>query len=276
MTQAVVSEIWVYPLKSARGFRPAAWELEPSGFRLDRRWMVIDPAGRTVTQFASARMTRIDVACDGDRLVLGAPGISELALPMEEARGERRTAHLEVGESVEVTSVGEEADRWFTAVLGAPCHLVERPSEAGRWVDQSASSGHPLGLQKAVPLHLVAEASLDDLNERLDDPVPMDRFRPNVTVSGIAPHEDDGWKRLRIGDVELRVTRACDHRCGVPNIDQVTGEKSPEPLKTLATYRRSSRGIYFGQNVVVERPGRVRTGDAIEVIETGEGWDSRE
>jgi len=98
----------------------------------------------------------------------------------------------------------------------------------------------------------------------------MNRFRPNLVVSGTEPYEDDSWRRIAIGRILLQVARPCDHRCGVPNLDQETGTWGVEPLKTLATYRRSDRGIYFGQNVVIEHGGELRLGDPVVVLERGD------
>lgn len=118
--------------------------------------------------------------------------------------------------------------------------------------------------------------SLAELNARLRSPVLMNRFRPNLAISGSSPHEDDGWKRIRIGEVVLQIRRACDHRCGVPNIEQETSVSTVEPLRTLATYRRSSKGIYFGQNVTVEAGGEFRVGDPVDVLEFGVGLTRRD
>jgi len=153
---------------------------------------------------------------------------------------------------------------------------VRSPQDGDRWVDRRPDAGQPLNFQNAFPLHLVSQASLDDLNARLDVPVSMNRFRPNLVVAGTGPHEDDGWKRIQIGETILQIGRACDHRCGVPNVDQETGEWGVEPLKTLSTYRRSDRGIYFGQNVVIERGGELRVGDSVVVLERGEALTLRE
>ena len=138
---------------------------------------------------------------------------------------------MEGGEELWVSVVGSGLDEWCSAALHMECRLVDSAGNSGRWVDGQPEQGEPINLQKAFPVHLVSQASLDNLNARLGIPVSMDRFRPNLIVSGTDPHEDDGWKRIQIGETVLQVGRACDHRCGVPNVDQETGERGVEPLQ---------------------------------------------
>jgi uncharacterized protein YcbX len=123
-----------------------------------------------------------------------------------------------------------------------------------------------LGFVDSMPLHLVSQASLDDLNSRLDGPVEMNRFRPNLVVSGGSAFQEDRWKRIRIGDVRFRVARDCV-RCQIPTIDQSTGVKGIEPMETLGTYRAGSLGVLFGRHLVHEGRGRIRRGDPVEVLE---------
>jgi len=259
--------IFVYPLKGGRGFSPRAWPIEPSGLRLDRRWMIVDAGGRSVTQLTTTRLALVETAVDSGMLVLKAPGLEALRCAIEPPAAQERTKALMNGnEEVWASAAASELDEWFSSALDMECRVVYGPQAAGRWVDRNPDGGVPLNFQNAFPVHLVSQASLDDLNERLAVPVSMDRFRPNLVIAGTEPHEDDGWKRIQIGETILRIGRACDHRCGVPNIDQQTGERAVEPLRTLATFRRSERGIYFGQNVAIERGGELRVGDKVTVL----------
>ncbi len=266
-----LTEICVYPLKGARGFRPDAWPLESRGLRTDRQWMLVDADGRCVTQLINPRVTLIQTAWDAGGIVLTAPGLDATRMPLLPARATKPTrVWMEGGQETFAAAVDGDVDAWCSVALGSECRLVRRPEgTTDRWVDGRVGEGAPLDFQKAFPLHLTSQASLDDLNHRLPSPVTMDRFRPNLVISGTQPHEDDGWERIQIGETILRIGRACDHRCGVPNIDQETGVSGVEPLKTLATYRRSSKGIYFGQNVTIERAGEMRLGDAVSILERG-------
>ena len=126
-----------------------------------------------------------------------------------------------------------------------------------------------VGFADAYPLLLTTEASLAELNARLDTPVGMAHFRPNLVVTGCEPFAEDGWKRLRIGDVELTVTKPCD-RCVFITLDAEGGrfDANQEPLRTLATYRTRQQKVYFGQNLLVRTPGELRVGDPVEILES--------
>ena len=272
-----LSEIRVYPLKGAGGFLPSSWWLECAGLKADRSWMLVDSAGRCVTQLTTPRIALIKTDSDGEGVVFSAPGIAAKSCPLDaDTDLQPIPVLLEGGESGVATPLDPELDAWFSAALDMECRIVRCSGEPARWVDGQEQAGAPLQFQKAFPIHLVAQASLDDLNTRLQRPVSMDRFRPNLTVIGSEPHEDDGWKRVAVGDAVLVMGRACDHRCGVPNIDQATGARGVEPLKTLATYRRSSKGIYFGQNVTVARAAEIHVGDEVSVLQEGSGLTYRE
>ena len=219
-----LAEINVYPLKGGRGFQPQAWPLDATGLRMDRRWMLIDSNGQAVTQRSNPMLALIEVVVDSQELMFTAPGREAARSPVDPPSGERTKVWMEGAGAVLASPVGNGLDEWFSAALGRECHLVYRPEDGDRWVDGRSDQGHPLNFQNAYPLNLVSQASLDDLNLRFRVPISMNRFRPNLTLSGTDPHEDDEWKRVQIGETILLIGRACDHRCGVPNIDPGTGE----------------------------------------------------
>ena len=98
---------------------------------------------------------------------------------------------------------------------------------------------------------------------RLEDPLPMNRFRPNFVVRGCNAYAEDGWGRLHIGGVPFRVAEGCP-RCAITTTDQETGERGKEPLRTLATYRKFDGEVFFGRNLIHDALGTVRVGDAVE------------
>jgi uncharacterized protein YcbX len=113
---------------------------------------------------------------------------------------------------------------------------------------------------------LISQASLDDLNSRLETPVPMNRFRPNLVVQGCEAFAEDNWQRVRIGSVEFAVAKPCS-RCVMPSIDQATAAKDSEVLQVLAGYRRGDdRQVYFGQNLVYSGTGKLSVGDTLEIL----------
>ena len=121
------------------------------------------------------------------------------------------------------------------------------------------------GFSDGYPLLLVSEASLNDLNARLDTPLPMNRFRPNLVVTGCGPHAEDGWQQVQINTVTFDVVKPCE-RCTVTTTDQATGERGVEPLRTLATYRRVGTKVYFGQNIIHRTAGTLAVGEPVEVV----------
>jgi uncharacterized protein YcbX len=125
-----------------------------------------------------------------------------------------------------------------------------------------APQGTRVSFADGYPFLLISEESLADLNGRLPRPVPMDRFRPNLVVAGGAPYAEDGWTRIGVGGLAMRVVKPCP-RCVVTTTDQATSERTPEPLRTLATYRKVNGEVMFGQNVIHENSGRVRVGDSV-------------
>ncbi len=258
--------IFIYPLKGARGIALESARLDALGFRHDRRWMVVDPAGTFVSQRTSPRLALVRPALAGDALVLEAPGHPPLELPPPPEA--RRQAVRVFDDAVEAAPVGDAADAWISAFLGLPARIVAFPADAVRPVDRryARRATDRVAFVDAYPCLLISQASLDLLNRRLAEPVPMDRFRPNLVVAGTAPHAEDGWRRLRVGDVVFHVVKPCA-RCTVPAVDQATGIPGQEPLRTLATYRKVGSKVLFGQNLIHEAPGTVAVGQEVVVEE---------
>jgi len=265
VTGPTVSRLFVYPIKSLGGIQLDAAEVEARGSRHDRRWMLVDETGDFLSQRRYPRMALARVRVEGDRLVVNAPDMPPLKLALSPEPGAAVRACI-FGDEVEAVSCGVEADRWFARFLGAACRLVYMPDETERAVDpEYAGVGDRVGFADGFPLLLFSEASLDDLNARLENPLPVNRFRPNILVAGCAPYEEDRWRTVRVGGVGLRVVKPCA-RCAITTVDQSSGEKGKEPLRTLASYRKVGGEVYFGQNAIPDATGLVRVGDAVEVI----------
>jgi uncharacterized protein YcbX len=167
---------------------------------------------------------------------------------------------------VHATDLGDEAARWISSFLGADCRVVFMPDDVVRPVDpRYAQPGDRVGFADAYPFLLISQGALGELNRRLKSPLPMNRFRPNLVVDGVPPHAEDGWARIAIGGVMFEVVKPCA-RCVVTTTDQETGERGHEPLRTLATYRRTNGKVHFGQNLIHQGGGELRVGDAVEVL----------
>ncbi|MEX2116626.1 MAG: MOSC N-terminal beta barrel domain-containing protein [Bacteroidota bacterium] len=258
----VVSELNIYPIKSCGGIAVREAVVVERGFEYDRRWMVTDRNGMFLTQRNHPKLALAATELSGGRVVLSAPNLDQVQIPLELSEGE--SIPVEVWKSrVNALRGPREADEWFSTLLGLPCLLVHMPSNALRPVSHaSASKTDHIAFSDAFPVLLISEASLDDLNGRLAQPVPMNRFRPNIVVRGCGPYEEDTWKDLRIGSIQFLGPKPCD-RCSTTTVDQSTGIRGAEPLRTLATYRNRNGDILFGQNLIHKAHGILRVGDIL-------------
>ncbi|MEO0540293.1 MAG: MOSC N-terminal beta barrel domain-containing protein [Cyanobacteria bacterium P01_A01_bin.105] len=259
-----LSALHIYPVKSAAGTRLTQTMVTSRGLQHDRRWMVVDGKGRFMTQRKHPRMALIWVTLD-QQLRLEAPNQPPLVLPPIPTGAEPSAVEV-WGDLCQAWSMGTAAADWLSQFLEVPCQLVYMPDQA-----QRPTAHGKLGTDKLVsfadayPFLLISDASLADLNSRLSEPVPMNRFRPNLVVSGCEAFAEDTWAKIRIGEVIFTVAKGCD-RCSIPGIDQATGVADKEPLPTLATYRRWQGKIWFGQNLIQETLGKLTVGDAVEIL----------
>jgi uncharacterized protein YcbX len=278
MTTPRLSALHIYPVKSVRGRAPKEVGVELWGLAGDRRWMVVDAAGRFVTQRERPELALVEAepTYDGG-LRLGGPGREVLTVPMPvTAPLSGATVPVTVwGDKVEAVPAGDAAAAWLSAYLGTEVALVYLDDPARRRpVDpEFALPGDSVTFADGFPLLLTTTASLDALNALIargdrsaEGPLPMDRFRPNAVIDGTEAWAEDGWRRIRIGDVTFRVVKPCG-RCVITTTDQRTGERGREPLRTLARHRRVGGQLVFGQNLIPEHPGTLRVGDALFVMD---------
>jgi uncharacterized protein YcbX len=262
-----VVELFVYPIKSARGIAVPSAALERRGFALDRRWMLVDEKGSFLTQRALPRMALLEVSIGEDHLAVRAPAMGEIAVPLaSDGAVERRTRVTVWDDTCDAILAPDDVSCWFTQALGVPCRLVHMPDDSLRQADPDFSTPQDLvGFADGFPLLLTSVSSLEDLNARLERPVPMNRFRPNVVVSGGAPFEEDVWTRVEACGVTFRVAKPCA-RCAITTVDQQTAETGKEPLRTLATFRAANGGVMFGQNLLHDCLGTLRVGAEVAVL----------
>lgn len=243
----------IYPVKSCRGIALRQARITETGFAHDREWLVVTPENRFLTQRERPLLAQIETALTADRLVLRKPQGAELSLPLDLT-----------GPEVEVTiwrskaaafDAGDEAAAWLTEHLGKPVRLVrfdkrhKRASES-KWTGEIEALNQ---FSDAFPWLLISQSSLEELNRRLQQPLPMNRFRPNIVVDGLPPFGEDSVDEFIAGDVRLKVVKPCD-RCVITTTDQITGERTgEEPLKALKEFRfdRNLRGVLFGQNMIL-------------------------
>jgi uncharacterized protein YcbX len=261
-----LSAIHVYPIKSCAPLTLAEATVEARGLAGDRRWMVVDAAAKFVTGRRQPRLTLIRALPDDEGLALTAPGMPPLRLAPPHA--ETRIETTVWKSAVHALPATAQADAWISAYLGQPVRFVFMDTDCVRAVDAAYGVvGDEVSFADGFPLLLISQAALDALNARLAQPVPMLRFRPSIVVANTVPHAEDNWKRVRIGTVEFDVVKPCG-RCAFTTVDFKRGQFDPsgEPLRTLLTYRRTSKGVMFGQNLIPRGRGVLRVGDSVEVV----------
>lgn len=260
----IVSQLNIYPVKGLKGIRIDSALATSRGLAHDRRFMVVDPAGGFLSQREFPRMATVWTEIAGSQLLLAAPDCDEVSVPLEPTEGE--AVRAEVWDSVcSAIAPSPAADRWLTEYLGAPCRLVYMPDATRRLSNpRHAGEDKLVGFADGYAFLVVSEASLADLNGRLANPVPMDRFRANIVLKGTLPFAEDGWGEFTVGGAVLRMAKPCG-RCQVTTTDQSTGEVTgPEPLATLAGYRDSKEfGARFGMNAVTVRAGEIGVGNTV-------------
>jgi uncharacterized protein len=271
-----------FPVKSCRGEDLDAARVEPWGLAGDRRWMVVDGAGEMVTAREANALVLITPEITERGLRLSSPGVRDLVVDRPES-----------GPLVDVTIWDDRvparladtgAGDWFSEVIGRPLRLVHLDDPRRRPVDPDvAAPGDVVSFADGFPVLLASEESLGQLNAWIaegpraaDGPLPMTRFRPNLVVAGAPAFAEDGWRRIRVGEVEFRVLTPCI-RCVLTTIDPDTAARTKEPLVTLARHRRIGQKLLFAMNLVPEAPlasrvpedpyGSVRVGDRVEVLE---------
>ena len=279
-----LSALYIYPIKSLGGITVDEAVVEPKGLRYDRRFMLVEPNGKFITQRSHPVMALIDVRIDGGKLLVLHRHHPDdvLTLPLDGPTpdtGETMAVSIWDSKDVPAQTVSAEADGWFSRVLTMPCRLVYMPDSTHRSVDeQYARQNDPVSFADGYPYLLIGQASLDYLNQRViseTDPAPMDmaRFRPNLVVSGSGPYEEDSWAEFQIGTLTFYGVKPCA-RCVLTTIDPATAQKGREPLRTLATYRQYTHKILFGQNVLPDSTasGVLRVGQPINVVVRQEPW----
>jgi uncharacterized protein YcbX len=262
MRDIKLTQIWIYPIKSLGGISLLTARVMGKGLRYDRRMMLIDETDTAITQRVYPQMALFKTSISGEQLRIKF-GQHELTLPLEE---HSLSSPLDVSiwnDRVKAFEIKRSHSEWFSEMLGMRCRLVFFPESNERPVDARYEvNNENVSLADAYPFMIIGQSSLDDLNSKLEEPVPMNRFRPSFVFEGGDPYEEDYWRNFTIGDVRFVGVKMCD-RCVLTTVNQVTAEKGVEPLKTLASYRKKENKIYFGQNLVALDHTVVNVGDRI-------------
>ena len=240
----------------------------------DREWMLVTNEGQFLTQRECPRMATIVPRVESESLVVSAPGMQPLRLPLAQQAG--TTLRVQIwDDTVDAIDCGDAAAGWFGQALGTVCRLVRfrpdlvRPTST-KWTQSAPSSAR---FADAYPLLLIGQSALDEINERMAGAgraaLPMDRFRPNLVVAGTDPFEEDYTESLRAGAVVIKPVKPCA-RCPIPAIDQATGIPGLDPLDILQSWRTKAvldGAVCVGMNCIVSEGagGTLRVGQALEV-----------
>ncbi|AZZ91340.1 MOSC domain-containing protein [Hahella sp. KA22] len=269
MTDIRVTELNIYPIKSCAGVSLSKVAITNWGADRDRRFMLVDANGKFITARKHHGLVLVKAVSADKGLMLSAPGMSGLYIEAPDQEGAALEQVQVWKDEVSALFVDARADAWFSEFLGEQARLVYIPERSFRQVDQAYyDAPQKVSFADAYPVLATSESSLEDLNGRLKNPVKMTHFRPNIVVAGADSFAEDHWRRLRIGEVEFVAVKPCS-RCVFTTIDPASGHKSPdtEPLRTLASYRKTELGAIFGQNLVQLNHGIICVGDKVELLD---------
>ena len=261
-----VSQLYIYPVKSLGGIALDKAVVTERGFQFDRRWMLVDHNNLFISQREIHEMAlmKLQIMDDGIK-VNYPPKNSFFTIPFQPLTNEFADVTI-WDDTCRGQFVSKEADDWFSTLLGSPCRLVYMPDQSERIADQKyAFDDTIVSFADGYPFLLIGQTSLDDLNNRLNEPLPMNRFRPNIVFTGGEPFQEDAMHTFSIGNIIFYGVKLCA-RCIMTTIDQDTIARGKEPLKTLARYRFKNNKILFGQNLIHTGTGEIKIGDQLEVL----------
>ncbi|MCQ8117108.1 MOSC domain-containing protein [Methylomonas rosea] len=265
----ILSEIYVYPVKSLAGIRVAHWPVDHKGLLYDRKWMLIDSDRQFLSQRRLPKMALIKTCIADQQLILSAPNQADLALPLQALDGDDIEVVVWHDRCIAKTC-GDNADAWLSDFLQTDCRLVYQTDDDIRKVDPNyALDSDQTSFSDGFPFLIVSENSLNALNQAMPLAIDMIRFRPNLVVADCDSYAEDTWRRLTINDIGFRLPKPCS-RCSVPTIDPLTAETGKEPLTTLNRLRKWQNKVYFGQNALHDKPGSLSVGQTVLIDEIGE------
>lgn len=267
-----ISELFVYPGKGFQGTSLDVMDVTATGPLHDRQLMLIDENNQFMSQRQHPAIATLGISIQENQCHLSIPNLPPLVFAEDTSNPLEATIWKD---TVNVVEWSQQASQALSKFLGESCRLVGMAPNSKRELPPKYATGFSqVQFADGFPFLLISQASLDDLNSRLDVPVPMNRFRPNVVVTGCEPYEEDQWEAIKIGDIRFDLPKPCS-RCTVTTVNQDTGqvvkERGKNPLKALARYRNTAKGIMFGQNMVHHSTGVLKVGQAVEIVKRGDG-----
>ncbi len=260
----LVKSIVIYPIKGCRGVEIDSCAVHERGFENDRRYMLVDKHNMFVSQrshpelsqiITSLTSKQIDISYDDERF----------SFDLDEITNEVINITL-FEHTISGTIVSQAANSYFSNILGEDIRFVKMTQTNTRHKKLiKGPEATEVSFADGYPYLIVGTDSLRQLNARLDSPVLMDRFRPNIIIETSTAHIEDSWESIKVGDVDMLVIKPCA-RCSVITIDQQTAEKSKGTIKALSSYRKVDNKIYFGVNAITLSRGHINIGDSVVTL----------
>lgn len=264
-----LSEIYVYRVKSLAGFSISKSEVSPLGLKNDRMMMLVDENGVFISQRKYPQLALIKLQEKTNAELTFLSGENNSLVVNLDADFTANSVDVEVWKDRCSGYVATDpVNQWFSAFLDKQVRLVNYNLNNPRPTDPDYSiKGDAVSYADGFPLLVISQASLAELNARLDTPVSMRNFRPNLVVDGCEPFAEDDWKQIKIGEIVFDAVKRCS-RCVLTTVDPDSGQKRPdaEPLKTLSQYRRGPGGVFFGMNLIPRNTGTLNLQDKVEII----------
>lgn len=238
------------------------------GLQYDRRFMLVDENNCFLTQRQFPEMALLRTAIENDKLLVFHKDFKEqkIVLPLV-PETDSKTHMVKIWDDFcEAQQVSKEADNWFSLQLKFSCRLVYMPEKTERKVDPKYALHNDItSFADGYPALIIGQESLDDLNNRLTEKLPMNRFRPSIVFTGGAAFAEDKIEHFRIREIDFYGVKL-SARCVITATNQDTAITAKEPLKTLAGYRMKNNKVFFGQNLLLKGNGKISIGDKIEIV----------
>ncbi len=268
MLNAILNQIFVYPVKSLSGIKVSKWSVNDKGLLHDRKWMLIDSNNQFLSQRRVPKMVLIKTQITGSQLILSHSTASSISLPLNPSDGKDCETTL-WNQLCSAKTTNKEADQWLSDFLDIPCRLVYQPDKAIRPLDPDyANPTDKAYFSDGFPFLIASQASMDSLNQSMRLNLPIQRFRPNLVISQCHSFAEDQWREIEINSIGFRLPKPCS-RCSVPTIDLETAETNKEPLKTLNRLRKWNKQVFFGQNALHNNAGELSIGNEVIIKSTG-------
>lgn len=260
--QTQISSLHIYPLKAAKGIKLDKMTITHTGPKYDREWMLIDKNLNFISQRTSPQMGQLNTQLTETELVITAEGLSPLKIDLNDYGSQDEVVKI-FGKETKAHVLDKQYADWFSNFLNKEVQLVRSPKADTRHTSGNHGPMTPILFPDGYPFLLTNEATLEELNQKLSRPITMNRFRPNLVVTGVSTNTEDTWKQFEINSVQFNAVKACT-RCVVIQLDPATGQKNPEVNKVLSSYRMKDGKIVFGQNLIHFNQGEIKVGDTIK------------